>query len=111
MSELVLQLPETLYQQLESLAKSEGVPLNNYIVYTLTRQVSLAYTIQVSSPEAIAQQRANFATLLHRLGKTSEARIDEILAKRQVVKPEPDLPPETIEKLKRLIVNLRTAVV
>ena len=57
----------------------------------------------------LLQQRVNFAALLQRLGKASEATIDEILAKRPVVDPEPDLHPETIEKLKRLIANQQTA--
>jgi hypothetical protein len=109
MSELTLQLPETLYQQLESLAANEGVPLHHYIVYTLTREASLANTIHVSSPEAIALQRANFEALLHRLGKASETQIDDVLATREVVTPEPDLRPETIEKLKRLIARQQAA--
>jgi hypothetical protein len=104
-SELTLQLPETLHQQLESLAESEGVSLDNYIVYTLTRQVAVAYTIQVATPEAIAEQRANFDELLDELGSTSAAQVDEILANRPVVAPEPDLSPETIAKLKKLIAN------
>lgn len=111
MSELILQLPETLYQQLEVLAKNEGVSLDHYVIYTLTRQASLAYTIEVSSPEAIAQQRADYDVLLHRLGQGAEAQIDDILTRREVVAPEPDLHPETIEKLKKLIGSQQTTIV
>lgn len=110
MSELTLQLPETLVHQLEVLAENEGVPLNHYVIYTLTRQASLAYTIQLPSPEAIAQQRANYDALLPRLGKGSETQVDEILAGREMVAPEPDLHPETIEKLKKLIANQQPAI-
>ncbi len=110
MVELTLQLSETLYHQLEVLAESEGVTLNHYVIYTLTRQASLAYTIQVSSPEVIAQQRADYDTLLQRLGKGSEPSVDDILARREVVPPEPDLRPETIEKLKTLIANQQAAI-
>lgn len=105
MSELMLQLPETLHQQLETLAESEGVSLNNYVVYTLTRQVALAYTIQVTSAEEIVQQRANFDAILARLGKPSDERLDELLANRPVAEPDPELSLETIEKLKKLIAN------
>lgn len=108
--ELTLQLPETLYHQLEVLAESEGVTLNHYVIYTLTRQASLAYTIQVSSPEVIAQQWADYDALLQRLGKVSDATVDDILATREVVGPEPDLHPETTEKLKMLIANQQTAI-
>ena len=40
MSRLTLRLPETLHQQLCHLAEDEGVSLNQYIVYALTRQVA-----------------------------------------------------------------------
>ena len=46
MSRLTLRLPETLHQQLAKLAEGEGVSLNQYIVYALTRQATLAYGIQ-----------------------------------------------------------------
>ncbi|MDZ4872493.1 MAG: hypothetical protein CLLPBCKN_001881 [Chroococcidiopsis cubana SAG 39.79] len=46
MSRLTVRLPETLHQQLVRLAESEGVSLNQYIVYALTRQVTSAYTVE-----------------------------------------------------------------
>lgn len=110
MSELILQLPETLQHQLETLAEHEGVPLQSYILYTLTRQVSVAYTIEVHHPEAIAQQRRNFALYLEKLGKAPDAEVERILAERPVVEPEPDLRPETIARLKHLIAEQRTSV-
>jgi hypothetical protein len=41
MGRLTVRLPEALHRQLESLAKSEGVSLNQYLVYALTRQATL----------------------------------------------------------------------
>jgi len=105
MSELTLQLPDTLVQRLETLAKIEGVSLDHYIVYTLTHQASIADTIQISSPEEIANQKANYSTRLQKAGKISEAQMDEMLATREVVEPEPDLRPEVIEKVRKLIAN------
>ena len=49
MSRLTLRLPETLHRQLINLAEEEGISLNQYIVYALTRQVASAYTVQVIS--------------------------------------------------------------
>ena len=46
MSRLTLRLPDTLHQQLIHLAESEGVSLNQYIVYALTRQSSTNYIVQ-----------------------------------------------------------------
>ncbi len=40
MGRLTLRLPDTLHQQLASLAEEEGMSLNQFIVYALTRQVS-----------------------------------------------------------------------
>lgn len=37
MSRLTVRLPEALHHQLMCLAESEGVSLNQYIVYALTR--------------------------------------------------------------------------
>ena len=56
MSRLTLRLPETLHQQLANLASREGIFLNQYIVYALTRQVSSAYTVETISKEHIAIQ-------------------------------------------------------
>jgi hypothetical protein len=109
MSELTLQLPDTLVQRLETLAQTEGVSLDRYIVYTLTRQASLADTIQISSSEEIAQQKANYFDRLQKAGKVSEAKMDEILASREVVEPEPDLRLEVIEKVRKLIANRQGA--
>ncbi|MDK2411268.1 type II toxin-antitoxin system HicB family antitoxin [Aphanizomenon sp. PH219] len=50
MSQLTLRLPETLHQQLIRLAETEGVSLNQYIVYALTRQAVSTEFIQ-TTPE------------------------------------------------------------
>ena len=41
MGRLTVRLPEALHQQLEILARDEGVSLNQYLVYALTRQATL----------------------------------------------------------------------
>ena len=57
MSRLTLRLPETLHRQLKAQAKREGVSLNQYIVYALTQQAQLAYTVQAVPENAVAQQQ------------------------------------------------------
>lgn len=42
MSRLTVRLPESLHQRLAQQAEREGVSLNHYIVYTLTRTVTAA---------------------------------------------------------------------
>ena len=64
MSRLTLRLPETLHQQLVNLAQGEGISLNQYIVYALTRQVTSACTVETISKENVAKQQENFDNLL-----------------------------------------------
>lgn len=69
MSRLTLRLPETLHQQLVQLAEGEGVSLNQYIVYALTRQAVLAYGIQAVPDAEVTQQQKAFQLLIKQLGQ------------------------------------------
>jgi hypothetical protein len=101
MSRLTLRLPETLHQQLIRLAESEGVSLNQYIVYALTRQVPSAYTV-LTVPEAeISQQKQSFNTLLQELGQASSAETEAVLRDRAIAQPEPELTPEIVVHLQQ----------
>lgn len=82
MSRLTLRLPESLHRQLDALAKSEAVSLNQFIVFALTRQVTSAYTVQPVADETRAEQRAAFAQLLEKLGTTTDKEIKQTLAQR-----------------------------
>jgi uncharacterized protein (DUF1778 family) len=103
MSRLTLRLPETLHQQLTHLADSEGVSLNQYIVYALTRQATSTYSVQVVSPETIASAKESFESLLLELGQVSPKQIASILAERDVVAPEAELSSEAIDFLQQQI--------
>ena len=58
MGRLTVRLPDTLHHQLTNLADKEGVSLNQYIVYALTRQSSLAYVVESVPAEEVEKQRA-----------------------------------------------------
>ena len=103
MAQLTLELPDTLHHQLEGLAQHEGVQLTQYILYILTRQVASVYTVQIMPEEAVAQQEAAYLALRQQWGKASPAQVEEVLAKREVAEPEPELKPEVIEKLHQRI--------
>jgi hypothetical protein len=96
MSRLTLRLPETLHRQLETLAQNEETSLNQYIVYALTRQVTLAYTVQSLPDKVIAQQRASYAALLQNLGQASFDEIEKVMAEREKVEPEEGLTPNVM---------------
>ncbi len=103
MSRLTLRLPETLHRQLEQLAQNEETSLNQYIVYALTRQVTLAYTVQALPEKAIAEQKASYSALLQNLGRASFEEIEQALAEREQVEPEEGLTPEVIQAIKKRI--------
>jgi HicB family len=103
MSRLTLRLPETLHQQLTRLADSEGVSLNQYIVYALTRQTTLDYTVLTVSDAEIKQQQQAFQSLTKKLGKASDDEIESVLATRQLVEPEPELSSDIVARLKEKI--------
>ncbi len=101
MSRLTLRLPDTLHRQLETLAKRENTSLNQYIVYALTQQSSLAYSVQTVPEGDVSQQQAAFTTLRQRLGQASSAEIEAVLSAREVVEPENDLQPEKVRRLQQ----------
>jgi hypothetical protein len=99
MSQLTLELPTTLYHQLETLAQSEGVSLGQYVVFALTRQATLAYKVHSVPEDEITHQRTAYAALLQSLGKASFAEIEETMQKREAVEPEIGLAPEVVKRL------------
>ncbi|MEA5465242.1 YlcI/YnfO family protein [Leptothoe sp. PORK10 BA2] len=103
MSRLTLRLPETLHQQLANLAEGEGVSLNQYIVYALTRQVTLSYVVDSVPKEEIQEQKLSFNSLLQELGKASSAEITTALAEREMVPPDKELDSNAVAVLQKKI--------
>ncbi len=99
MAQLMLELPDTLHHQLEGLAQREEVQLTQYILYILTHQVRSVYTVRIMSEESISEQKAAYLALGQQWGKASSTQVEEVLAKQEVVEPEPGLKPELIEKV------------
>ncbi len=74
MSRLTLRLPESLHQALSTQPQSEGVSLNQLIVYLLTR---------MTTATDLGDQRRTFEGLLRRYPtEEAEAALQEILAAR-----------------------------
>lgn len=101
MARLTLRLPESLHQQLEAQAEAEGVSLNQYIVFALTRQITTAYSVQTVPEKVLAEQRAQYSLLLQSLGQASFAQIEEALAEREPVEPKTGLTPEIVARLRK----------
>lgn len=105
MNRLTLRLPETLHQQLATLAEEEGVSLNHYIVYALTRQVTLAYTVRPVAEATVQQQEAAYTALLQTLGQASFEEVRAVLDERETGYPERALNAEVIQQLRERIEN------
>lgn len=101
MGRLTLRLPDSLHQQLEMLAAREAVSLNQYIVYALTQQATLAYTVQPVADRAIREQRAAYSALLQSLGQDTTGEIAAALAERESAEPEAGLTQEVLERLRQ----------
>jgi len=75
MSQVQLQLPESLQNQLEERAHREGVTLQEYIVYALSR---------VTTMPDLMEQRAAFDAMLTRYpADQAEAALGKILSSRE----------------------------
>src|SRR5437660_10667263 len=99
-SRITLQLPETLHRHLASQAQREGVSLQQYILYALTRQLAHSYTVHVVSEEAVAQQQEQFGALLEELGQASPAMLTAAFAARDASVPDPEPTPDVLTRLR-----------
>jgi|JI9StandDraft_2_1071091.scaffolds.fasta_scaffold1825851_2 hypothetical protein len=74
MKRTTLRLPESLYQLLTRRAEEEGVSLNHYLTYLLTRTTAM---------ESLLEQKAQFDALRHRVpAEEAEASLEALLAAR-----------------------------
>jgi hypothetical protein len=102
MGELTLHLPRTLESALAAQARQEGVSLEQYVLYALTRQVEAgAYTVRVVPQQDLHKQQERFQTLLTMLGKASRTETEAILAERALAEPEEGITEELRARLQR----------
>lgn len=75
MSRMTVRLPESLHHKLAEQAEREGISLNQYVVYSLTRSVTAA---------DLETQRQTFEDLSRRYPpEEAEAALRDLLAARQ----------------------------
>ncbi|MCO5193053.1 MAG: type II toxin-antitoxin system HicB family antitoxin [Anaerolineae bacterium] len=99
MRRFTLRLPETLFHRLEMLADSEGVSLNQYLVYALTQTVARVYQPEPLSQAEIARQHAQYDALMTSLGTVSDAEFERILAEGEPGGDDMRLDPETAARV------------
>jgi hypothetical protein len=100
MGRLTVRLPDTLHHQLTTLAGKEGVSLNQYILYALTRQITLSYVVETVSPTEIEKQQTSFEALLERLGEATSKELEQILTDREFVEPESEVEALAVNRLR-----------
>jgi predicted DsbA family dithiol-disulfide isomerase len=105
MSRLTVRLPDTLHEQLSDMAESEGISLNQYIVYALTRQVTLAYTVRPTSASEAIEQRAAYTALLQSLGQATFEETEAVMREREEVAPERELSPQVVKHLQERLAH------
>ncbi|MCP4360557.1 MAG: toxin-antitoxin system HicB family antitoxin [Chloroflexi bacterium] len=107
MRRFTLRLPETLFQRLELLAGSEGVSLNQYLVYSLTQNVARAYRPIPVPKEEIAKQHAQFNMLIESLDAASDEEFETILAEGDADNVDTGLDPDLAARVEANIVAAR----
>jgi|GEM_PF-2660695 len=78
MSRLTLRLPDSLHALLQDQSTKEGLSLNQYIIYALTRQTTFTHVARELAPDQVAQQTARFHATLKQLGPPAD---DKALAR------------------------------
>ncbi len=99
MGRFTLRLPSTLHEEWEARAAREGVSLNQYMVYMMTRQVASRYTIEVVPEGQIREQRAQYEALLASLGDPSLEATQAFLDAREEAPEAEQVPSELRARL------------
>lgn len=75
MARMTLRIPDSLHAALAERAAREGVSMNQYIVFALSR---------VTTADAVVEQRAAFEALRSRYpAEVAEAELQRVLAERR----------------------------
>lgn len=99
MSVINLELPETLLKNIKAQAQRAQVSVEQYIVFTLTRQSTPAYEVKPATAEEVHEQELKFAALRQSLGQPDIEETKKVLQTREQVEPESDLDPPAAEML------------
>ena len=74
MARLTLRVPDSLHAQLAERAKQEGVSMNQYVVFALSR---------ITAADEISDQKAVFDAIVRRFpGKKAEQALKDVLERR-----------------------------
>lgn len=103
MRRFTLRLPETLFQKLEMLAEWEGVSLNQFLVYSLTKTAARAYQVVPLSKEEIENQKVQYESVIDQLSEIGQETFDRIIAEGEPVERYNAINPELAERIEEKI--------
>jgi hypothetical protein len=109
MGRFTLRLPQTLHLELERRANAEGVSLNQYIIYALTRQVTPAYSVEIATQEDVQNQRRRFEELLAGLRDAAKSPANERKQSDEFIELEDGLSTEDVARLRERISAVQSA--
>jgi hypothetical protein len=107
MRRLTLRLPETLFHRLELLADSEGISLNQYLVYSLTQSVARSYRVLPVPQAELERQHAHFDEMIASLGVASDEEFEAILAEGEWDERGTGLDPAVVARVEEKIAAAR----
>ena len=73
MNAVTIQLPDPLLRHLEIQAQQVKIPVEQYIVFTLSRQTSPVYEVTTATEEEIRERELRLAALRQSLGQPDAA--------------------------------------
>lgn len=115
MNQLTVELPESLYQELETLARDSGTSLLNYVVHALEQAVVgerlSALGVDLSQFERVPlkqgiQEHEAFLQRKKQWGRRpTDEEMETFLASRERVEPEPELDAERVANLEERLIR------
>ena len=100
MNTVTIQLPDHLLQNLKTQAQQVKIPVEQYIVFTPSRQTSPVYEVKTATAEEIQEQELRLAALRQSLGPPDVAAARCFLTQREQVAPESGLDPQATALLR-----------
>lgn len=107
MTRMTIRLPETLHAVLQQQARREGLSLNQFILYSLTRQSAFASAIESLPAKQAIEQQARFNALLQRLGPPATDDSFDAYMRQREGKHRPNVSKEDERKLRAKIAQKR----
>ncbi|MBU6360329.1 MAG: type II toxin-antitoxin system HicB family antitoxin [Chloroflexi bacterium] len=108
MTRMTIRLPDSLHNMMQQQATREGLSLNQFILYSLTRQSAFNYAVAALPADQALAEHARFQALLKSLGpEMSDEEWQTFLSERDNAPRRAGVSIETENKLRQKIAQTR----